>query len=150
MAVDVVFRPGVQRSVAFGGRRSSFSEPLRGWLFPGESAVGRKRAPAVRQTRTSSGAEIGRAERRRALRINVAAGAVVLIVGLFHAWTGLRVDQLGYALSDARILSERLDQEMHELTIEYAAETAQPRLEREAAIRLGLRQPVRGEVVDLR
>lgn len=98
-------------------------------------------------SRTRSGAEMGRAERRRRMRVHLAAGGLVLLVGLFHAWTGLRVGQLGYALSDARVLTERLDQELHELTIEYAAETAPARLESEARARLGLRPPAPGQVV---
>jgi hypothetical protein len=60
------------------------------------------------------------------------------------------VGRLGYALSDARVLAERLDQELHELTIELAAETVPARLEQAALERTGLRPPAPGQVVILK
>lgn len=121
-------------------------------LFPPSALTPKPKAPAqarVRRPRPTSAAEAGRSARLRALRANAIAGIFVLAVGLFHVWTGLAVGQLGYALSDARSLTERLDQELHELTIEYAAETAPRRLEEAAAARLGLHPPAPGQVVVL-
>ena len=96
-----------------------------------------------------SGAELGRSARGRSLRLNVVAGIATLLVGLLHVWTGLQAGRLGYALSDARLLAERLDQEFHLLDAEYAVETAPERLEHEAIRRLGLRRAGPGEFVRL-
>lgn len=119
-------------------------------LFPpaAPAAPARSRA-TVRPLRPMNAAEAGRSARLRALRANALAGLFVLAIGLFHVWTGLAVGQLGYALSDARALTDRLDQELHELTIEYAAETAPRRLEEAARARLGLHPPAPGQVVVL-
>ncbi|HZR79700.1 MAG TPA: cell division protein FtsL [Candidatus Binatia bacterium] len=126
------------------------SSPVRRagrWFAPNAR---RPDARAAHKRRAASGAAIGRAARGRIARVNVAAGLFFLAVGLFHVWTGLAVGQLGYALSDARALTERLDQELHELSIEYAAETTPGRLEEAARERLGLHPPAPGQVVILR
>jgi hypothetical protein len=111
----------------------------------------RRRAPSAPTGRGAgaNGAELGRSARGRSLRLNVAAGIATLLVGLLHVWTGLQVGRLGYALSDARLLAERLDQEFHLLDAEYAAATTPDRLEREAVRRLGLRHAGPGEFVRL-
>jgi cell division protein FtsL len=127
------------------------SRALQPFLFPLGLRAARKRDDARRRKpRPGGGAEIGRSARLRNVRTNALAGAFALAVGLFHVWTGLEVGQLGYALSDARILTQRLDEELHELTVEYATETAPETLEARARERLGLRPPAPGQVVILR
>ena len=69
---------------------------------------------------------------------------------LFHVWTGVTVASVGYELSHARELGERLSLELQELEFELAAQTAPARLEEEARLRLGLEPPSAGQVVDLR
>jgi len=96
--------------------------------------------------RRTSGAEIGREDRRRALRRNLVAGAILLGVGAVHVWTGIEAVRLGYALGAARQMSVKLDQEVQDLKVELAAATAPARLE-QAAARLGLRAPAPGQVV---
>jgi len=102
-------------------------------------------APPVAARRTS-GAEIGREDRRRALRVNVVAGLFLLGVGAVHVWTGIEAVRIGYALGAARQMTVKLDQEVHDLKIELAAATAPARLE-QAAARLGLHAPAPGQVV---
>jgi cell division protein FtsL len=110
-------------------------------------------ADAARPARSrsrSSGAEIGRARRGRLTRLNLITGGFALLVALLHAWTGLQVWRLGYALSDARSLEQHLSREQSELAVEYAAQTSPERLEKEARERLGLAPPGPGQVVVLR
>lgn len=104
-------------------------------------------APAPVRPRVGHDAEVGQRRRARTLRRNVVCGAIVLFFGLVHVWAGLEVGRLGYALGSARSLNEKLDQELHELTIEYARETAMPRLEAAAATRLQMHPPEPGQVV---
>jgi len=96
--------------------------------------------------RRTSGAEIGMVERARTLRRNVVAGLFLLAVGIFHVWTGIEAARVGYALGATQQVTEKLDQQVHELTIELAAATAPARIER-AAVRLGLHAPAPGQVV---
>jgi cell division protein FtsL len=136
---------GVGRAFGYLGRAEA-SSPLASWLRRPTDRRGR----ASRKQRRASAAEVGRSARWRSARLNATVGAVVLAIGLFHVWTRLEVGRLGYALSDARVLAERLDGELHELTIELAAETGPARLEQAAAERLGLRAPAPGQVVIVR
>jgi len=135
----------------FVGVGKAYGLPARApeaWLPFSLGRLGRRSRRHKR--RTTSGAEIGRAARGRSARFNAVAGLVVLAIGLFHVWTRLEVGRLGYALSDARVLTERLDEELHELTIEFATETVPARLEQAALERVGLRPPAPGQVVILR
>jgi len=119
-------------------------------------AVGAPAMPRVRPldplpalpvaARRTSGAEIGREDRQRALRRNVVAGIFLLAVGAVHVWTGIEAVRVGYALGAARQMAVKLDQEVHDLKIELAAATAPARLE-QAAARLGLHAPAPGQVV---
>lgn len=119
-------------------------------------AVGAPAMPRVRTfeplpalpvaARRTSGAEIGREGRRRAVRRNVAAGIFLLGVCAVHVWTGIEAVRVGYALGAARQMTVKLDQEVHDLRIELAEATAPARLE-QAAARLGLHSPAPGQVV---
>ncbi|MBU6280986.1 cell division protein FtsL [bacterium] len=119
-------------------------------------AVGAPAMPRVRPldplpalpvaARRTVGAEIGREDRRRALRSNIVAGLVLLVVGAVHVWTGIEAVRVGYALGAARQMTVKLDQEVHELKVELAAATAPARIEQVAA-KLGLHAPAPGQVV---
>ncbi|MEW6267872.1 MAG: hypothetical protein AB1689_01075, partial [Thermodesulfobacteriota bacterium] len=110
----------------------------------------RRPALALRARRAATpGAEIGRTARSRATRLNLLAGLVVLLAALLHAWTGLTVNRLGYELSHAHELSQRLDRQLNELRIEYSAMTKPELLAEEARRRLGLDWPQSGQVVEL-
>lgn len=103
----------------------------------------------ARRRGATRGAEIGRTARSRATRLNLLAGAVALLVALFHVWTGLTVGRLGYELSHARDLGQRLDQQLKELNIEFSATIKPDLLAAEAHRRLGLDWPRSGQIVDL-
>src|SRR5690606_35601342 len=95
------------------------------------------------------GAEIGRSARSRAMRLNLGAGAVVLLAALLHAWTGLTVNRLCYERAPAHDLHQRPDRQLNELRIEYSAMLKPDLLADEARRRLGLDWPKSGQVVEL-
>lgn len=115
------------------------------------AAPARPAVPAsfVPRRGAAHGAEIGRTARSRAVRLNLLAGAIALLVALFHVWTGLRVGRLGYELSHARDLGQRLDQQLKELSIEFSATMKPDLLAAEAQRRLGLDWPRSGQIVDV-
>ena len=96
----------------------------------------------------------GRARGRMRLSIRashaVMLAAIVLVCGLAHVWVRLQVTELGYGLSAARDLVERLEQEQRELEAELSMLTAPQRLAEEAGRRLRMREPKPGQVVVLR
>ena len=98
---------------------------------------------------TTPGAEMGRAARSRATRLNLLAGAVALSAALLHAWTGLTVNQLGYELSHAHELSQRLDRQLNEIRVAHSTAIKPDKLAEQARSRLGLQWPRSGQVVDL-
>ena len=99
---------------------------------------------------TAAGAKLGRTERRRLAQWNVAAVLCLIVVGGFRVWTGQEVSRLAYALSDARVLEQKLVQELDELRIEHAAATGPDVLWEEARRRLAMGTPEPGQVVVLR
>jgi len=109
-------------------------------------------APAVRPRQRSAahqGAARDRAERARAMRVNLICGAVMIGAMLLQAWTGLTVGKLGYELSRAHDLTQRLDRQLNELALENSGIVKPDILAKEARKRLGLEQPQLGQIVDL-
>lgn len=106
--------------------------------------VGARRAPAAR-----AGVAAERTARARAMRWNLLALACALSAMLLHVWTGLTVGTLGYELSRARDLAQRLDRELNELTYENSGLMKPDLLAEEARRRLGLEWPQPGQIVDL-
>jgi hypothetical protein len=102
-----------------------------------------------RRAQASVGVGIGRAARSRTTRINLFAGVVVLLAMLLHVWTGLSVGTLGYELSRARDLGQRLDRQLNELSVENSGIMKPDVLAKEAHRRLGLDWPQSGQIVDL-
>lgn len=81
-------------------------------------------------------------------------GGALLAVGLIgvlliHVWLRLQVVHLGYVLSTATKLQNRLEQENRELKIELATMTSPDRLEALARRRLGLVPPEKGQIIVL-
>jgi len=70
-------------------------------------------------------------------------------LALLHVWVRLQVVHLGYVFSTMSKLQGRLEQENRELRLEHATLTSPDRLEKLARIRLGLRDPEKGQVVIL-
>jgi len=62
-----------------------------------------------------------------------------------HVWLRLQVTTLGYQLSAARRVIEKLEQESHELTLEVARLEAPSRLEEVARVRLRMAPPAKGQ-----
>lgn len=141
--------------VAILSRLGSLAREARGvgasatWSA-GSAAAARRAADPAAFRRRSTGAEIGRAARSRATRVNLAAGAFALLIALFHVWTGVTVGKLGYELAHARELGARLDQQLNELTVEYGATVKPDVLAAESRRRLGLDWPQSGQIVELR
>ena len=105
---------------------------------------------AAQRWSASAGAELGRSIRERASRANLAAAVFLALAGALHVWTGIEVDRLGYALSEARIIHQQLRRDLDVLRAEYAAATTPAALERAALERLGMAPPAPGQVVVLR
>jgi cell division protein FtsL len=106
------------------------------------------RAPS-RARVLAGGAQIGRAARSRATRFNLLAGVIALLAALLHVWTGVTVGRLGYELSHARDLGQRLDRQLKELNVELNAARTAGDVAKEAQRRLGLDWPQPGQIVDL-
>jgi cell division protein FtsL len=68
---------------------------------------------------------------------------------LIHVWLRLQMVHLGYVLSTATKLQNRLEQENRELKIELATMTSPDRLEALARRRLGLVPPEKGQIIVL-
>lgn len=96
--------------------------------------------------------------RRRLLRVVRAAalkraavlGAILIALCMAKVWLGSQVTTLGYELSDYREMLSRLEHEHQELDIEMAALRDPRRLDEIARRQLGLTEPRRGQVVEVR
>ena len=88
-------------------------------------------------------------ERRRFLLSMSFLGCCVVGLALLHVWGRLQVVRLGYLLSTASKLRHQLEQENRELKLESASLTSPQRVEEMAAVRLGLKEPEKNQVVIL-
>ena len=70
-------------------------------------------------------------------------------LALFQVWLRLQAVRLGYVLSTTIKLEKKLKQENGELKLELATLTSPEHLEEMARLRLGLREPEKGQVVVL-
>jgi hypothetical protein len=104
---------------------------------------------APRRNAAETGIAAGRTARARAMRWNLIAGAVAMAAMLLHVWTGLTVGTLGYELSRTRDLTQRLERQLNELTLENSGMMKPDLLADEARRRLGLDWPQSGQIVDL-
>lgn len=106
------------------------------------------RRPLVRPT--SDPRRIVRAMRGRLTRRVAAFGAVLLLLCLVQVWLRLQVVDIGYQLSAARKMEQRLDHERRQLRAELATLQDTAALGDAARSKLGLVEPQKGQVVDLR
>lgn len=109
-------------------------------------------APAVRRRHRSAanpGAARDRVARARAMRINLVCGAIMMAAMLLQVWTGLTVGKLGYELSRAHDLTQRLDRQLNELALENSGMLNPATLAQDAHKRLGLERPQLGQIVEL-
>ena len=106
------------------------------------------RRPLVRPT--TDPRRLMRAMRSRLTRRVTAFGAILLLLCLLQVWLRLQVVDIGYQLSAARKMEERLDHERRQLRAELATLQDTAALADAARTRIGLGEPQKGQVVDLR
>lgn len=88
--------------------------------------------------------------RRWLVRRTIALGLVLVVLCLGQVWLRLQVTAVGYQLSAARQMQERLEQQRRELEVELTMLSDRAHLARLAAKRLGMAAPHKGQVVELR
>ena len=76
--------------------------------------------------------------------------AVLVLLCLVRVWLGNQIVRIGYDLSDARQMQARLDQDKQALEVELTMLKDRGKLEERARRRLGMTEPRKGQVVDLR
>jgi cell division protein FtsL len=90
------------------------------------------------------------AMRRWLVRRTLALMLVLLGLSIVQVWLRLQVVDVGYQLSAARQMQQRLEQQRRELEVELAMLRDRTHLSELATKRLGMRDPEKGQVVDLR
>ena len=89
----------------------------------------------------------GPSVRTRRFVILVAVVLLLVLVGMAQVWVRLRIVRMGYDLSTESRKAVRLERMEQKLEVEQAVLRRPERLKEAARSRLGLREPVRGEVV---
>ena len=90
------------------------------------------------------------AMRRWLVRRTIALGLVLVALAMAMVWVRLQVTEIGYQLSAARQMQDRLEQQRRELEVELAMLRDRSHLAELATKRLGMRDPDKGQVVELR
>ena len=90
------------------------------------------------------------AMRRWLVRRTITLGLVLVGLCMVQVWLRLQVTEIGYQLSAARQMQQRLEQQRRELEVELAMLRDRSHLGELATKRLGLREPDKGQVVELR
>jgi cell division protein FtsL len=90
------------------------------------------------------------AMRRWLVRRTILLGLVLVGFCMAQVWVRLQVTDVGYQLSAARQMQQRLEQQRRELEVELAMLRDRSHLGELAQKRLGLREPDKGQVVELR
>ncbi len=88
--------------------------------------------------------------RRWLVRRTLALGLVLVAIAIATVWVRLQVTEIGYQLSAARQMQDRLEQQRRELEVELAMLRDRSHLAELATKRLGMRDPDKGQVVELR
>lgn len=90
------------------------------------------------------------AMRRWLVRRTIALGLVLVGLCMVQVWLRLQVVDIGYQLSAARQMQQRLEQQRRELEVELAMLRDRAHLAELAGKRLGMHDPDKGQVVELR
>jgi len=90
------------------------------------------------------------AMRRWLVRRTIAMGLVLVALCMVQVWVRLQVVDVGYQLSAARQMQQRLEQQHRELEVELAMLRDRTHLAELATKRLGMHEPDKGRVVELR
>lgn len=88
--------------------------------------------------------------RRWLVRRTIALGLVLVGLCMVQVWLRLQVTDVGYQLSAARQMQDRLEQQRRELEVELTMLSDRAHVAELAAKRLGMREPEKGQVVELR
>ncbi len=88
--------------------------------------------------------------RRWLVRRTIALGLVLVALCMVQVWLRLQVVDIGYQLSAARQMQDRLEQQRRELEVELAMLRDRGHLAALAQKRLGMHEPDKGQVVELR
>ncbi len=107
-----------------------------------------RHAPERKAPEKAADAEARKVERRLLAAIGLGL-LVVVAMALLLVWVRLQTVDTGYALSAARRLTHRLEQEQRELEMEIATLTSPLRLEQVARERLGMGPPAPGQIVNV-
>jgi cell division protein FtsB len=91
-----------------------------------------------------------RVMRSRIARRITALGAVLVLLCLVQVWLRLQVVDVGYQLSAARSMLDRLDHEHRQLRAEIATLQDAGSLANAARAKAGLVEPQKGQVIELR
>ncbi|HJW71148.1 MAG TPA: hypothetical protein VJ829_17520 [Candidatus Binatia bacterium] len=91
-----------------------------------------------------------RVMRSRIARRITALGAVLVLLCLVQVWLRLQVVDVGYQLSAARSMLDRLDHEHRQLRAEIATLQDAASLANAARAKAGLVEPQKGQVIELR
>jgi cell division protein FtsL len=89
------------------------------------------------------------AMRRWLVRRTIGLGLVLVALCMAQVWLRLQVTDIGYQLSAARQMQERLEQQHRELEVELAMLRDRSHVAELATRRLGMHEPARGQVVEL-
>jgi cell division protein FtsL len=76
--------------------------------------------------------------------------AVLVPLCLARVWLGNQIVRVGYDLSDARQMRTRLEQEKQALEVELTMLKDRGKVEERARRHLGMTEPRKGQVVDVR
>jgi cell division protein FtsB len=106
------------------------------------------RRPLV--TPTADPRRLVRVMRSRIARRITALGAVLVLLCLVQVWLRLQVVDVGYQLSAARSMLDRLDHEHRQLRAEIATLQDAVSLANAARAKAGLVAPQKGQVIELR
>jgi cell division protein FtsB len=106
------------------------------------------RRPLV--TPTADPRRLVRVMRSRIARRITALGAVLVLLCLVQVWLRLQVVDVGYQLSAARSMLDRLDHEHRQLRAEIATLQDAASLANAARAKAGLVAPQKGQVIELR
>jgi cell division protein FtsB len=106
------------------------------------------RRPLV--TPTADPRRLVRAVRSRISRRIALLGGVLVLLCLVQVWLRLQVVDVGYQLSAARSMLERLDHEHRQLRAEIATLQDASSLADAARAKAGLVEPQKGQVIELR
>jgi cell division protein FtsB len=106
------------------------------------------RRPLVRPT--ADPRRLVRVMRSRIARRIAALGGVLVLLCLVQVWLRLQVVDVGYQLSAARSMLDRLDHEHRQLRAEVATLQDAASLADAARAKVGLVEPQKGQVIELR